>query len=135
MAERVKDFLGSGWKFPPRLDSRGRIELVRQEQDIEEAIKIILLTRKGERPMRPEFGSDLHTLVFDPNDATSAGMAKRFVMEALARWEPRIEVTDVSAWPDEADPGRLIITIHYQVPSTNSIRNLVFPYYVIPGEE
>ncbi|MBV6490584.1 MAG: hypothetical protein CNCCGFBP_01064 [Fimbriimonadaceae bacterium] len=109
--------------------------MVRQEQDVEEAIKIILLTRKGERPMRPEFGSDLHRLVFDPNDATSAGMAKRFVMEALARWEPRIEVTDVEAWADEADPGRLILSIHYQVLSTNSIRNLVFPYYVIPGEE
>ncbi|GIK33176.1 MAG: hypothetical protein BroJett009_21680 [Armatimonadota bacterium] len=135
MAERVKDFLGAGWKFPPRLDSRGRIELVRQEQDVEEAIKIILLTRKGERPMRPEFGSDLHRLVFDPNDATSAGMAKRFVMEALARWEPRIEVTDVEAWADEADPGRLVLSIHYQFLSTNSIRNLVFPYYVIPGEE
>jgi phage baseplate assembly protein W len=135
MVNSTKSFLGSGWKFPPRLDSRGRIELVQHEQDVEEAIKIILLTKRGERPMRSEFGSELHRLVFDPNDAATAGTARRYVMEALARWEPRIAVTNVSAEPDPEDPGRLMIGIRYRVLATNSERNLVFPFYVIPGEE
>lgn len=135
MTHPTKDFLGSGWKFPPRLDSRGRIELVHQEQDVEEAIRIILLTRKGERPMRPEFGSDLHKLIFDPNDVGTAGTARRYVLEALARWEPRIKVEAVTAVPNREHDGRLDIEIKYRVLSTNSSRNLVFPYYVIPGEE
>lgn len=134
MLDPTKTFLGSGWKFPPRLDSRGRIELVHQEQDVEEAIRIVLMTRVGERPMRPEFGSRLHTLVFDPNDASTAGLARRYVMEALGRWEPRIEVTDVTADPDPENDSSLLVGIKYRILATNSHRNLVFPFYVIPGD-
>jgi phage baseplate assembly protein W len=135
MRDPVKNFLGSGWKFPPRLDSRGRIELVEQDRDVEEAIRIILMTRKGERPMRPEFGSELHTLVFAPNDASTGGLARRYVMEALAMWEPRIVVTTVNARPDPRYPNRLLVDIDYRHIFTNSDRNLVFPFYVIPGED
>lgn len=131
----VKDFLGTGWAFPPRLDSRGRIATVSDEQDVEEAIRMILMTRKGERPMRPEFGCDIFSLMFQPCDDATAGLAKRFVHEALARWEPRIEVTEVRAEPDAVDSSRLRIDIRYFIPATNSERNLVFPFYVIPGEE
>lgn len=148
MPESTKDFLGSGWKFPPCLDSRGRIELAHQEQDVEEAIRIILLTQVGERPMRPEFGSELHLLTFAPNDATTAGEARRYVLEALERWEPRIEIEEVEAGPwdvieppenpflvGERNPGHLLIKIRYRIVATNSERNLVFPFYLIPGEE
>lgn len=135
MNDATKDFLGSGWKFPPRLDARGRIELAHQEQDVDEAIRIILLTNKGERPMRPEFGSELFRLAFAPNDAATAGLARRYVRESLARWEPRIEVVEVQAGPDEAYSNRLRIAIQYRVLATNSERNLVFPFYIIPGEE
>jgi len=135
MPESTRDFLGSGWKFPPQLDARGNIALVHEEQDVEEAIRMILLTNKGERMMRPEFGSELATLVFAPNDAATAGLARRYVTEALARWEPRIKVAEISVAPDEADPGCMRIGIRYRLRATNSERNLVFPYYVIPREE
>ena len=131
----TKDFLGSGWAFPPRLDARGRIELAHQEQDVEEAIRMILLTNKGERPMRPEFGSELHRLQFAPNDNGTAGMARRYVEESLARWEPRIEVVEVRAAPDPKRESTLLLNIRYNVLATNSERNLVFPFYTIPGEE
>lgn len=135
MQNPTKDFLGSGWKFPPRLDSRGRVELIHQEQDVEEAIQIILKTNVGERPMRPEFGSELFRLVFAPNDAATAGVARRYVHEALNRWEPRIEVLKVMAAPDERYPSVLRISIDYRIRATNSERNLVFPFYTIPGED
>jgi uncharacterized protein len=135
MPTDIKDFLGSGWKFPPRLDARGHIELVHQEQDIEEAILMILRTQKGERPMRPEFGSELHRLIFAPNNAATAGIARRYVHEALARWEPRIEVLEVRAEIDAKSPALLLLSIDYRIPATNSERNLVFPFYTIPGEE
>jgi phage baseplate assembly protein W len=130
----TKDFLGSGWKFPPRLDSRGHIELVHQEQDVEEAVRMILMTRPGERPMRPEFGCKIHDLVFDPNDATTAGLARRYVQEALMRWEPRIQVLKVTANPDERYADRLMVGIEYKLIVSQERRNLVFPFYVIPGE-
>src|ERR1700712_2742883 len=111
MPDPTKDFLGAGWKFPPRLDAQGRIELVHQEQDVEEALRIILMTNVGERPMRPEFGSELFRLQFAPNDVTTGGIASRYVKEALARWEPRVEVLSVSAGPNERNPAQLLIEI------------------------
>jgi phage baseplate assembly protein W len=131
----VTDVLGTGWAFPPRVDTRGRIALARQERDVEEAIRIILLTPKGQRVMRPEFGCRIHDLVFSPNNATLTGLATYYVEEALDMWEPRIQVEEVSARVDQNDPGRLLIDISYRLKATADRRSLVFPFYRIPGEE
>src|SRR5918995_5351216 len=128
------DTMGSGWAFPPGVDARGRIALARQERDIEEAIYMILLTPKGQRVMRPEFGCRIHDLLFAPNDATTAGLATYYVEEALVMWEPRIRVLEVDAAPDTLDPARLLIHIRYEILATYDQRSLVFPFYRIPGE-
>lgn len=95
---------------------------------------MILLTRKGERPMRPTFGSDLGNLMFAPTNPTTLGLAQVYVRQALAQWEPRIRVLDVVADYDADDPSRLMISIGYETVETNSKYNLVFPFYTIPGE-
>lgn len=130
----MRDFLGTGWAFPIHVDTHGHIALAHQERDIEEAIRIILLTPKGQRVMRPEFGCQIHELIFAPNDATTAGLAAHYVEEALGMWEPRIRVQDVTASPDSSDPGRLQVTIRYEIKATHDRRSLVFPFYRIPGE-
>lgn len=131
----MTDVLGTGWAFPPRIDARGRIALARQERDVEEAIRIILLTPKGQRVMRPEFGCRIHDLAFSPNNATLMGLASYYVEEALAMWEPRIRVEEVNARIDTDMPERLLIDIKYQIKATADRRSLVFPFYRIPGEE
>ena len=130
----TRDFLGTGWAFPVGVDAHGRIALARQERDIEEAIRIILLTPKGQRVMRPEFGCQVHELIFAPNDATTAGLAAYYVEDALGMWEPRIRVQEVNARPDPDAPGRLLIEIRYEIKATHDSRSLVFPFYRIPGE-
>lgn len=130
----MRDFLGVGWAFPVGVDARGRIALARQERDIEEAMRIILLTPKGQRVMRPEFGCQIHDLMFAPNDATTAGLAAYYVEEALGMWEPRIHVKEVNARPDPENQGRLLIDITYEVKATHDSRSLVFPFYRIPEE-
>lgn len=131
----MTDFLGSGWAFPVGVDARGRMALAHREQDIEQAIRIILLTPKGQRVMRPEFGCQIHDLVFAPNDATTVGLAEYYVREALAMWEPRIDVVSVRAMPDPVQLERLLIELVYEVKATHDRRSLVFPFYRIPGEE
>jgi phage baseplate assembly protein W len=131
----MRDFLGSGWAFPVAVDSRGRIALAHQEQDIEQAIAIILLTPKGQRVMRPEFGCEIHDLLFAPNDGNTAGLAAYYVEAALAQWEPRIEVLLVDVRPDPRDTSRILIQIDYEVKAFHDRRSLVFPFYRIPGEE
>src|ERR687885_1301138 len=116
------DVLGTGWAFPPRVDARGRIALARRERDVEEAICMILLTPKGQRVMRPEFGCRVHDLIFAPNDATTVGLARYYVEDALGMWEPRIRVLEVRVSPDPENSGRMLIHIRYEVKATHDER-------------
>ncbi|GAA1935904.1 GPW/gp25 family protein [Streptomyces sodiiphilus] len=131
----AQQFIGAGWAFPPRTDATGSIALVRGDRELEESIRLILMTSPGERPMRPEFGCGLNEYVFAPADAGTAGQLAYEVRRALERWEPRIEVGDVVVRFDEADEGVLYIDIGYAVRGSNDPRNLVFPFYVIPRHE
>jgi uncharacterized protein len=130
-------FIGRGWAFPLRVDATGGIAMVERDQEIAEAIRLVLGTAPGERPMRPEFGCGIHDYVFAPADGATAGRIAYEVRAALERWEPRIEVADVVIAFDTVEEGVLYIDIRYVVRSTNDARNLVFPFYTIPdgGEE
>jgi uncharacterized protein len=125
--------LGSGLAFPLGVDDRGRIALARNEIDVEQAIRIILSTAPGERPMRPEFGCAVHDCVFERIDADTLARIDQAVRVALDRWEPRIEIEDISFEP--RGDGELIVHLLYRLRATNHIRNLVFPFYVVPAEE
>ena len=131
----MTEIIGSGLAFPLQVDRRGGIALARDETDIEQAIELILATAPGERPMRPEFGCGVHDFVFDSIDATTVGRMELAIRDALDRWEPRVVVEAVEFGLDEVAEGRLIIDIGYRVRATNTMRNLVYPFYVIPAEE
>ncbi len=124
------NFLGTGWHFPVQLDSNGRIQLARHEDNIQQSIWMILGTSPGERMMSPAFGCGLHDLVFAVNNARAAGEVTTAVTEALTIWEPRIDVLNVTAYPDPSQPNVLLIEISYEVRSTNSRFNLVYPFYL-----
>jgi phage baseplate assembly protein W len=129
------EFVGAGWSFPLRTDPTGRVALVKGRQEIEESIRLILMTAPGERPMRPEFGCAVHDYVFAPADAGTAGDIAYAVRIALNRWEPRVDVDDVAVRFDAVDRGVLYIEISYSLRGENDPRNLVFPFYVIPPHE
>ena len=131
----AQEFIGSGWAFPLRTDVTGGIALVSHEREIEEAIRLVLATAPGERPMRPEFGCAVHDYVFAPADAATAGDIAYAVRVALERWEPRIDLADVTVRFDDVESGTLYIEIAYSIRGTNDPRNLVFPFYVIPQHE
>jgi phage baseplate assembly protein W len=131
----MTDILGSGIAFPLQVDRRGGIALARDETDVDQAIQLILATAPGERPMRPEFGCGVHDFVFDTVDAATVARMETEIRSALDRWEPRVEVTDVSFGLDGTDHGELLIQITYRLRATNHLRNLVYPFYVIPAEE
>ena len=131
----MTEIIGSGLAFPLQVDRRGGIALARDETDIEQAIELILGTAPGERPMRPEFGCGVHDFVFDSIDASTIGKMEDAIRDALDHWEPRIVVETVEFDLSGVDEGRLMIDIGYQIRVTNTMRNLVYPFYVIPAEE
>jgi uncharacterized protein len=131
----MAEILGSGIAFPLQVDRRGGIALASNEADVDQAIHLILSTAKGERPMRPEFGCGVHDFVFDTIDATTVAQMEAEVRDALDHWEPRIEVLDVEFDLGGVDRGELLITIAFRIRATNALRNLVYPFYIIPAED
>ena len=123
-------FLGRGWAFPVDVNAAGTVEYAEAEQKILESIQLILATAQGERLMRPDFGSRLRELVFAPLDASTRSLASRYATEALVEWEPRIDVLQVNARTDSAQAGVLLIEVEYRVRATNSVFNLVYPFYL-----
>jgi uncharacterized protein len=124
------EFLGIGWKFPVNVTAEGRIDKAYYEDDIRDAIWLILGTAKGERVMRPDFGCGIHDLIFSVSSPTTAGLVAKEVREALIWWEPRIELLNVQVLPKPDEPTTLLIRIEYQVRATNNVFNLVYPFYL-----
>jgi len=132
--DSVKDFLGQGWKFPVEVDeATGRIKTVSFEDDIKEAIYLIIMTKVGERMMRPEFGSRAADFTFETMDYTQMVQLQKEIQNALIIYEPRITDIEVEVTADDATVGRLNISISYVVRSTNNPYNLVYPYYINEG--
>lgn len=132
--KREIDIVGTGWAFPPKIGPQGGVAMASNFNEIEQAIKIVLLTPPGQRVMRPQFGCRIHELVFAPMNRETFAQAVRYVEDALEMWEPRITVVDVAVTPDQNEHGRLFIDIQYQLRATSDKRSLVFPFYLIPEE-
>jgi len=129
----AKGFLGVGWKFPVRVDeTTGRIKTSQYEEDISEAIRIIIMTRKGERMMQPDFGCGLQDYLFEGMDYDTTSQMRLEIQRALLNWEPRITDVEIQV---ETENGRLMIHVSYVVRATNNPFNLVYPYFLSEGTE
>lgn len=127
-----REHLGIGWAFPVR-PSNGRLSYARHEDDVEQAIAIILETTRRERVMRPSFGSELRNFVFDSNSPAIHRAIEDEVRSALAAWEPRIDVQTVRAYGDADRVHVVMIEIDYVIRRNNSSINLVYPFYLREG--
>lgn len=127
-------FIGRGLAWPLGVDATGAIRLTRGADDLDQSIAMVLMTARGERLMRPEFGCRIWDLLFEPITPTLIGQIDRAVRDALAQWEPRIVVETVECRESVPTPGAVLIDIGYRVRATNDRRNLVHPFYVIPHD-
>lgn len=127
-------FLGTGWAFPPGLDEDGKIRLVSLEEDVRQAILIIVQTMLGERVMRPDFGVGLEAFVFEPVNTTTIQLVRTRVEEALIDWEPRINIDDLQVTTDANERNMLMIELLYTVRATNTQFNLVYPFFLLEGD-
>jgi Bacteriophage baseplate protein W len=128
-----RSFLGVGWAFPPGLRGDGSIAHAVYEEDIHQAIKIILFTNPGERVMRPEFGTGLSQFVFEPANTTLLSIVEMRVRESLIAWEPRIDVLEVKVELDQNERNKILIHVSYRVRATNTLENFVYPFYLMEG--
>ncbi len=127
-----KSFLGVGWSYPLAAVA-GQTAMAVYEEDVRQAILIVLLTNPGERIMRPSFGAGLKNFVFEPISFTTMSTIAQRVEDALIDWEPRIDVISVTVTPDTHDPATLNLDIVYRVRSTNNVGNIVYPFFLGEG--
>jgi phage baseplate assembly protein W len=129
----MADLIGTGWKFPIKVNSKGGLEWSDGPQRVQDAIWIILSTSLGERIMLPTFGGGTHEYVFQPNSPAMRARLADAVKQALVTWEHRIELEEVLV--DEAPEQRtqVLISIKYRLRSTNELFNMVYPLYIEEG--
>jgi Bacteriophage baseplate protein W len=128
------DFTGRGIRFPMGVDHTGRIATSTGGDAIAEAMITIISTAPGERAMRPAFGCTIWDELFDSINPTTLGRIELAVRQALGQWEPRAVVEQVVADPAGREEGRVDIRVTYRVRDRNDVRNLVYPFYVIPED-
>ena len=120
------DVLGRGLAAPLRLGPTGLGQSAGVDK-VEASILAILRTGYGERVMRPQFGCNLASLAFAPNNDATANLARYYVIEGLTRWEPRIDVVDVAVRNDNLH-ATLLIEITYRLRATQQVHDLVYPF-------
>lgn len=128
--EKFTSFLGTGWSFPPRFEKRtNAIGLVSDEDDIRESLTILLSTRPGERVMNPLYGCNLDDLLFAPLNLTLKTYVIDLIETAILYFEPRIDLDKIEINENNDLEGELLIELDYRIRSTNTRRNLVYPFY------
>ncbi|MFE9775583.1 GPW/gp25 family protein [Streptomyces sp. NPDC005931] len=125
--------LGSGWSVPAAVSASGELAQAAGPEKVRQSIRLILGTRRGERVARPDFGAGLEDFLFEPTGPTTAALVRHRVETALVRWEPRIDVTEVTVDVADRRRGRLDIRVAYRIRSTNTHYNLVYPYFLHEG--
>jgi hypothetical protein len=133
MATLRRPFLGTGWKFPLQVTPNGSIATSSEEQKIEESILLVLSTAPGERLMLPDFGCGIHDLVFSPNNSSTVTTVVDLVRRSLTKYEPRIDVIDVTAETSTEQANLLLIRVDYRVRDNNAMANLVYPFFITEG--
>lgn len=124
------EITGTGWRFPILPDAAGGLGYAEGDENVEQSLKILLLTNLGQRIMRPDFGCRAPSLVFAPGSTQYLGLLETTVREAVRDWEPRVDLEAVNAEVDPEDETRVTVNIAYRVRQTNTRNNLVFPFYL-----
>lgn len=132
-ANKDDDYVGYGFAYPLRVNLQGEFDLSSGETNIEESIKIILRTNLGERLYRPDFGSRLSELEFEPVNAETLLLSKMYTEEAIKKWEPRISLKQVIAEP-KMDGSLIDLRIVYEIKKTRNTRSMIYPFYVVPED-
>lgn len=118
-----------GWAFPPRFNpATGTVDTTAGDEDIAQSLHILLFTRLGERLLEKRYGSQIHEHLFKPLDLTDATRIKVELMEAIALWEPRVEVTSIALDASGTVDGKLTIQVNYLLAGSNTPKALEIQY-------
>lgn len=127
------DIIGQGWTFPIKVNAKGGFDWSNGPARIQASIWMILSTSPGERLMLPPFGAGIKDYVFESNSELICARLESGIQNALTQWEPRIQVVSVQAMPSDEQDSLVLVSISYQIRDTNSLYNMVYPFFLTEG--
>lgn len=132
VATNLLQIVGTGISFPLTFTQSGKVNSIKEAnagERINQSIHLILGTRVGERVFNPEFGSRLPELVFEPNDAVLHRLLHLYTVEAINRWEKRIQITQVNITDNYNDDANTLgIVIEYRIRNSHIQGSYVYPF-------
>src|SRR5689334_9796879 len=106
-----KEFIGKGWRFPIAPGPTGELAWSEADDNALHSLRVLLMTRVGERVMRGDFGSRLGEMVFRPGSEQNLRAIEREVEAVIRRSEPRVEVLEVRAEADADAATRVTVSL------------------------
>ena len=125
----MEDIIGTGWSFPPHFTKTGHVEMTSGTDEIEGSLAVIFSTQLGDRLFRPDFGCNLEDYQFMPMDTASISRIRRNIEQTVQKYEPRIDVVDVSLDGTNYREGTLRICLKYTLKDSYSKDNMIYPFY------
>lgn len=108
--DAYKDY-AIGLSLPLQIGNNSFNATYQTSEQMKSNIKNLLLTRKGERLLQPEFGSGLHELLFDFNNDDLAVQIEDVIVSAISQWLPFITIEDIEVEASDIDKDRNQVNI------------------------
>lgn len=99
-----KDLDLSFTKHPVRKDVNKHVD----EMAVINSVKNLILTNHYERPFRPEVGSNIKRMLFEPMDSISSSLLEREIRQVLENFEPRVSIREISVSPNYDENAYII---------------------------
>ena len=100
---------------------RKDINTHKNEYAIINSVKNLVLTNHYERPFQPEIGSNIRRLLFENVDAITAAQIEREITETVENFEPRVQVSKVTAAADPDNNGYKVTLEFFVINNANPI--------------
>lgn len=129
----LKGIYGRGWAFPVTFTSgqddkegydKADVAMVIDGEDIAQSLQILFSTQPFERVMRPEYGCDLQTFVFENINEALLAKIRTQISDAVQRHEPRVSIDALDITQDGRQPWWLHVHLAYRIRGADSLRHL-----------
>ncbi len=132
--DEANKYMGCGWSFPPTFSRETKgVQMFSNEMNIAKSIKMIVLTRLGERVLHADFGTNISDFTFMRNINTSEKYRlKKMIEYAIVENEFRVNLDQIDI-QNNIKEDCIEISISYTIKANNTKYNMVFPFYYENG--
>ena len=117
-----------GISLPIQITNTAFEQTFQTSEQVKSNIKNLLLTKKGERILQPEFGSGLQELLFEPNVDDFEGRIEDTINESLEQWLPYVtaEEINIDASDELRDNNRINVSVKFRIGDNADLNEVTF---------